>query len=113
MLLKDQGFLLDMLLAARKIQQYVREVSVDDFMNNSLVQDAVLRQLTVIGEAVKNVSEEYRAQHQEIPWKKIAGFRDVVVHDYGYIDIEEVWEIVQDDVVELEKLLEPLIPPPQ
>jgi uncharacterized protein with HEPN domain len=57
-----------------------------------------LRQLTIVGEAAKRVSAEFRASQLEIPWRHIAGFRDVVVHDYARVDLQEVWRIVQQDL---------------
>ena len=76
-----------------------------------ITPSAILRQLTILGEAAKGVSVEFRAAHDEIPWKRIAGFRDVVEHDYFHVDLEEVWRIVQEDVPSLVGLLEPLVPP--
>jgi uncharacterized protein with HEPN domain len=76
-----------------------------------LHQDAILRPLTIIGEAAKRVSAEFRASHPEVPWRQIAGFRDVVVHDYARVDLQEVWRIPQEDLPALVMLWEPLVPP--
>jgi uncharacterized protein with HEPN domain len=65
-------------------------------MMSPLHQDAILRQLTIVGEAAKRISTEFRTEHPQIPWTKIAGFRDVVVHDYFRVDLQEVWRIVQE-----------------
>jgi uncharacterized protein with HEPN domain len=64
-----------------------------------------------LGEASKKISNELRVAHPEVPWKKVAGFRDVVVHDYFGVNLKEVWRIIQDDLPALVKLLEPLVPP--
>jgi len=108
---RDPAWLLDMLHASQKCLEYVSGMPEDKFQTSQRDQDAVLRQLTIVGEAVKRVSLEFRSQHPEVPWKKIAGFRDVVVHDYFNVDIKEVWRILQEDLPALVELLVPLIPP--
>ncbi len=78
---RDVAWVLDMLLASRKAVEYAQELTEERFLSSPLHQDAILRQLTVLGEAAKRVSGEFRDGHPEVPWKKIAGFRDVAVHD--------------------------------
>jgi uncharacterized protein with HEPN domain len=90
--------------------EYATDLDESGFMANSRDQDAILRQLTIIGEAAKRVSVEFRTSHPEVPWRRVAGFRDVVVHDYFKVDIEEVWRIVQGDVPALIAVIEPLVP---
>ena len=108
---RDDAWLLDMLQSARKALDYASGLSENQFMKDSLRQDAILRQLTILGEACKKISNELRTAHPEMPWRKVAGFRDVVVHDYFGVDLKEVWRIVRDDLPWLVKLLEPLVPP--
>jgi len=108
---RDAVSLLDMLKAARKVVEYATGLDESSFMASSRDQDAILRQLTIVGEAAKRVSEEFRTSHPEVPWRRVAGFRDVVVHDYFKVDIEEVWRIVQGDVPALIEVIEPLVPP--
>lgn len=108
---RDPAWLLDMLAAAQKVQEYVAGIDEAQFLASSRDQDAVLRQLTVLGEAAKRVSQEFRADHPEIPWRQIAGLRDVVVHDYLLVDLEEVWRITQEDIPPLISLMVPFIPP--
>ena len=96
---RDLAWVLDMLQASRKALEYAHGLSEEQFGASSLHQDAVLRQLTIIGEAAKRVSAEYRVNHHAIPWRHILGFRDVVVHDYARVDLQEVWRIVQQDLV--------------
>ncbi len=103
---------LDMLTAARRIIEYAHNHNDQSFLSNHRDQDAILRQLTIIGEAAKRISAELRGAHPGIPWRRIAGFRDVVVHDYFHVDLDEVWRIVQNDVPDLVKLITPLVPPP-
>lgn len=108
---RDAVSLLDMLKAARKVVEYATGLDESSFIASSRDQDAILRQLTIVGEAAKRVSEEFRTIHPEVPWRRVAGFRDVVVHDYFKVDIEEVWRIVQGDVPALIAVIEPLVPP--
>ncbi len=75
------------------------------FSTNEMMQSAVVRELQVIGEATKALSSEFRAAHPQIPWKSMAGLRDVLVHDYDSIDAEEVWLVVKNDVSVLDREL--------
>ncbi len=109
----DAAWLVDMLLACEKIERFVRGVDGAAFLGDELRQEAILRQLTVLGEAAKNVSSELRAAHRDIPWQDIGRFRDLVVHRYRRLQLAKVWEIVTEDVVTLKRQLEPLVPRPE
>ena len=100
-----------MLQAVRKALEYAQDLTDGQYLGSSRDQDAIIRQLTIVGEVAKRVSPEFKGEHSEIPWKKIAGFRDVVVHDYFHVDIKEVWRIVRGELPTLAKMLEPLLPP--
>lgn len=65
------------------------------FRNDIMLQDAVIRNLEIIGEATKHLSAHVRDQHPDIPWRRIAGMRDVLIHDYMGVDIDEVWNVVE------------------
>lgn len=108
---RDEGWLLDILTAARRVMKYGEGQTEESFRKSQLTQDAILRQLTIIGEAAKRISPEFRAEHPDIPWRRITGFRDVVVHEYFRVNLEEVWRIVRQDVPELVRLIAPLVPP--
>lgn len=108
---RDFAWLLDMLQAAEKVMEYARDLTQDKFMASSLHQDAIIRQLMIVGEASKRVSPEFRNEHPEIPWKKIGGFRDVLVHEYFHVNLSKVWEIVQQDLPTLARILKPIVPP--
>jgi uncharacterized protein with HEPN domain len=73
-------------------------------------QSAVLHQILILGEAAKRVSKAYRDQHPEIPWRQMAGMRDVLIHAYESVDVDEVWNTVNEEVPELLRKIEPLIP---
>ena len=73
-------FLYDILECIEKIEKYTKDMDFDDFVKNDLVVDAVIRNLEIIGEAVKNIPEDFRSKYPDIPWKKIVGFRNIVIH---------------------------------
>lgn len=96
---KDLKILLfDILDSIEKIEEYTENISEDKFFDNPQIQDAVVRRIGIIGEAVKNLPSPFRNKHPNIPWKKIAGTRDVVIHDYSGIDIDLVWQIVKEEI---------------
>ena len=79
-----------------RINAYTGKIDEDTFINTPLIQDAVIRNLEVIGEAVKKLDKHFRAQYPEIPWKNIAGMRDKLIHDYIGVDIWAVWAVIDD-----------------
>jgi uncharacterized protein with HEPN domain len=93
----------DIIEAIEKINKYTKQCSFEKFKNDSMISDAVIRNLAIIGEAVKNVSPEVKKNYDEIEWKKIAGFRDMVIHSYSNVDLEIVWDVVQNKLSELKK----------
>lgn len=109
MLNPDHAYLADILIAARKVRKFVSGVSRMEFEEDEMRESAVVRQLTIIGEAAKNVSPEFRGAHPEIPWRKMAGLRDVLVHAYRRVDLAEVWTISTESVPSLIESLEPVV----
>lgn len=96
-------YLEDILDATRKITVYTGGLSRAAFLEDEKTIDAVVRNLEVIGEAVKNLPEDLRAQHAAVEWKKIAGLRDILIHEYFGLDVEIVWDIVQNKVPALDR----------
>lgn len=94
----DSVYLRHILDAIGRIQEYVHNMQIADFMSNHMAQDAVIRQFEVIGEATKNLSDAFRSQHSELPWKDMAGMRDKLIHQYFGVDIVAVWSSVQQDL---------------
>ena len=108
---RDEAYLLDILIACRKITQFTEGVSWEEFRQNELLQFALVRILEVMGEAANNISQEVQAVHPEIPWGKIIGMRNLLIRQYFRISLEIVWDTVQKDIPVLMKQVEPLIPP--
>lgn len=102
-------FLFDILDSIEKIEEYTKDFSEDKFFDDIQAQDAVVRRIGIIGEAVKNLPMSFRNKHLEIPWKKIAGTRDVIIHDYSGVDADLVWEIIENDISKLKKRIQKLL----
>jgi uncharacterized protein with HEPN domain len=92
-----------------KIESYVSGVEKDEFFENSMVQDAVMRQLEIIGEAAKRISESARAKEPDIPWNSIAGMRDKLIHDYFGVDLSTVWVTVKEDLDPLKQAVQRML----
>lgn len=107
---RDSATLLDLLKAARLAVEFMGSLDKAAFLTDLKTQSAVLHQLLILGEATKRLSTEFREQHQRIPWKQIAGMRDKLIHEYGDVDLDEVWKTVRSDIPQLVKQLEPLVP---
>lgn len=108
---RDDAYMLDMLLAARKVQRYTRNVNWERFRDDDLIQNAVMHQIQIIGEAARKISRQYKDAHSEIPWQMIIGMRNRLVHEYFDIIPERVWDVVERDIPELIRLIEPFVPP--
>lgn len=100
-----------MLQAARRLQEFTVGLSYEDYLNSILLQSAVERQLEILGEAARRMSEAFRQEHPEIPWSAIIGQRNVIAHQYDDIDLQQLWSVVTSDIFTLISQLEPLIPP--
>lgn len=72
-----------------------------DFVGSSSLQDMIVRRIEIIGEAVKNLPDDLKREHPEIPWRDIAGLRDIVVHQYFGLDLELIWDVVKEDIPQL------------
>lgn len=94
--------------AIEKIETYVA-VGHDTFMSTSHRQDAVIRQLEIIGEATKRLSEDLCKKYHHVPWRRISGLRDVLVHDYMGVDLNAVWEITQRNLPELKQNIKSIL----
>jgi uncharacterized protein with HEPN domain len=99
-------FLSDMAEAVEKIENWVRDISYEKFVADRMLQDAVVRNLEILGEAAKNIPEELRCRYSDIPWKRVAGFRDIAIHDYFGVDLEIVWKIITEGIISIKPFLE-------
>lgn len=98
---RDKALAADVLLAAKQALAFIQGTTQDQFFKDKKTQAAVLMELVIIGEAVKGLSNEFRGALPDIPWKKVAGMRDRLIHDYRNWDLEEIWKTVQDRIPEL------------
>lgn len=105
----DRVYLHHILEAIGQIREYTHSMDLSGFMQARLVQDGVIRQLEIIGEATKNISSAVRNMDEAIPWKDMAGMRDVLIHQYFGVDLAAVWDTVQQELPEVEKQIRKLL----
>ncbi len=94
-------YLEDILQSCNKIQRYTAGLSLDLFIQNDLIYDAVLRNLEIFGEAAKGVPDEIRLTHPSVEWRKITGFRDIVAHQYFSMSDSIIWDVIINKIPEL------------
>ena len=99
----DLVFVRHILDSMNRIDSFSKGVSKKEFLANEEKQSAIVRQIEIIGEAVKNLSEHFRKRHPNIPWKYIAGTRDKIIHHYFGIDLDAIWDIVKWDLPKLKR----------
>ncbi len=105
----NEDFLSDILEAIKRIFIYSDDVEYDDFLTDFKTQDAIVRNIEIIGEAVKNLSNDFRDQHTTIPWKNLAGMRDKLIHNYSGVNFDIVWEVIKKDLPKLVKQIEKIL----
>jgi len=96
-------YLEDIAESAELIENYITDISEEEFNKDSEKQDAILHRIQIIGEAAKHIPDEYRAKWNEIPWKEIAGMRDIIVHEYFGITLAMIWKVAIQDIPILRK----------
>jgi uncharacterized protein with HEPN domain len=89
----------------KKIRKFVKSIDKKEFAKNELIQDAIIRNFEVIGEASKKISPDLKKFYYDIPWKEISGMRDKLIHDYLGVDIEVIWKTIEHDLPILQKEL--------
>ena len=106
---KPDVYLQDIFESINYIQRFLEGVSEDEFYKNVEKQDAVLRRLEIIGEAVKHLPDKIREDHPDVPWRQIAGMRDIIIHEYFGITLEMVWVVATEDILDLKTKVEEII----
>lgn len=94
----DKGYVWDIVTACEDILQFIDAKTLETFTEDKMCRFAVERQLLVIGEASKKLSEDFKSQHEDIPWRQIVGLRDILAHDYGDILTERIWLVAVDEI---------------
>ena len=102
----DKEFLLDIQEAIRRIELYIKGLNYQDFLQKIETQDAVVRNLEIIGEAVKNISLNLKEKYKDIQWREIAGMRDKIIHFYFGVNWDIVWQTVKDKLPQLKEKAE-------
>ena len=102
-------YLKDILTAMDAIEQFVKGLDVESFKNNDIVSSAVIRKFEIIGEATKNISNSIRTHYSQIPWKQMAGMRDRLIHGYSEVDLNLVWETIQNRLPKLKSDIQSIL----
>ena len=102
----DQLYLIHISECIERIESYVRGIDKEDFMASSLVQDAVIRNLQTMAESTQRLSDQLKQTQHKIDWYKIAGFRNILVHDYLGVDVEKVWNIIENEIPNLKEAIQ-------
>ncbi len=102
--MKNPRFFLEHIMESiKRIEAYIQKTTKDEFQDAVQVQDAVIRRLEIIGEAIKSVPTAFRKRYPDVPWKHIAGLRDVLIHAYFQVDLDLVWKTLTEDIPVLKR----------
>lgn len=96
-------FLEHILESINLIEEYVKDKDKSEFLESTQLQDSVIRRVEIIREAIKNIPDEVKEAHSIIPWKKIIGMRDILIHQYFGVDLNLTWKLIEEDIPELKK----------
>ena len=102
-------YLNDILASIEKIDEYTKGVHFGEFSKESMREDAIIRNLMTIGEAIKSIPKDIRSKSPETEWEEMTGLRDILIHQYFGTDLETIWGIIKDDLPKLKKDINSLI----
>ena len=105
----DTVYLHHILDAIESIENYTKGMSENEFLSNSMAHDAVVRQIEIIGEAARNVSDEFQNKHPNLPWTRMIGIRNKITHEYFNVNYAIVWDTVKDDLPLLKKSIKKIL----
>lgn len=105
----SKDFLQDILNSVNDIEDFVGSMSFEQFAVDKKTVNAVVRSIEIIGEATKNISDSLKEKHKELPWKKMAGMRDRLIHDYVGVDTEILWKAVKENIPPLKRSIEKIL----
>ena len=91
------------------IKDYIKDINFKEFLNDRKTQDAVIRNLEIIGEAIKNIPDQFRIKFPKVEWKSFAGMRDILIHQYFGVDPGIIWETIQNDLFQLENQIKTIL----
>jgi uncharacterized protein with HEPN domain len=101
---KDAKIILEHILESiNLIEGYIQDKKKTDFLKSKQLQDAIIRRIEIIGEAVKNIPDDIKEEYRDIPWRNIIGMRDILIHQYFGVDLELTWKVIKDNIPELKK----------
>lgn len=102
-------YLSDILSSIKKIEEYTSGLTWGKFSKDDKTIDAVVRNLEIIGEATKQMPDTFKEKHTDVPWRKIISMRNKVIHEYSGVDVEILWQTIQEDLPELKRLIKRLV----
>jgi uncharacterized protein with HEPN domain len=106
---RDKIFIQHILESINLIEQYIEDKDQEDFLNIRQLQDSIIRRIEIIGEAVKNLTDDFKVKYNEISWREIAGMRDILIHQYFGIDLNLTWKTIKEDLPQLKENLNKIL----
>lgn len=104
-----EDYLNDIIEAIHLIEEFTKNINFTEFLKDRKTQFAVIRALEIIGEAAKNIPDEFKSHHEEVPWSEMARMRDKLIHAYFGVDLRVVWKTIKEDIPLLKTLIKKLI----